>query len=155
MNIQHERVHQQILNILYAWGMGDDLAKTTAEAMVVASGGYDLPSFEKLTTFKVWAEEGPPKGTLYHYPNPHQHQIQSIAAAQGLLGFGAFKALGEIRGKWCDFDRRPLMVTYHPSYILREPTNRKKRMIWEDLLQVMERADLSISDRQRGYFLEK
>ena len=34
MNIQHERVHQQILNILYAWGMGDDLAKTTAEAMV-------------------------------------------------------------------------------------------------------------------------
>jgi hypothetical protein len=49
--------------------------------MVVASAGYDLPSFEKLTTFKVWAEEGPPKGTLYHYPNPHNHQILSVAAA--------------------------------------------------------------------------
>ena len=48
--------------------------------MVVASGGYDLPAFEKLTTLKVWAEEGPPKGTLYHYPNPHNHQILSVAA---------------------------------------------------------------------------
>jgi len=51
------------------------------EKLVAASKGYDLPSFSKLTTFKTWAEEGPPKGTLYHYPNPHNHQIQSIAAA--------------------------------------------------------------------------
>jgi ABC-type glycerol-3-phosphate transport system substrate-binding protein len=54
---------------------------SSAEKMVNASGGYDLPSFEKLTTFKIWAEEGPPKGTLYHYPNPHNHQVLSIAAA--------------------------------------------------------------------------
>jgi ABC-type glycerol-3-phosphate transport system substrate-binding protein len=54
---------------------------SSAEKMVIASGGYDLPSFEKLTTFKVWAEEGPPKGTLYHYPNPYKHQILSVAAA--------------------------------------------------------------------------
>ena len=46
-----------------------------------ASGGYDLPAFEKLTTLKVWAEEGPPKGTLYHYPNPYNHQSLSIAAS--------------------------------------------------------------------------
>lgn len=54
---------------------------SSAERMVVASGGYDLPSFANLTTFKVWAEEAPPKGTLYHYPNPHNHQTLSIAAA--------------------------------------------------------------------------
>jgi ABC-type glycerol-3-phosphate transport system substrate-binding protein len=54
---------------------------SSAEKMTNASQGYDLPSFEKLTTFKVWAEESPPKGTLYHYPNPHNHQTLSIAAA--------------------------------------------------------------------------
>src|SRR5258708_4526204 len=48
--------------------------------MVETSGGYALPAFEKVTTFKSWAEEGPPKGTLYHYPNPHNHQILSVAA---------------------------------------------------------------------------
>jgi ABC-type glycerol-3-phosphate transport system substrate-binding protein len=51
------------------------------EKLVTASGGYDLPAFEKLTTFKIWAEEAPPKGTLYHYPNPYNHQILSIAAS--------------------------------------------------------------------------
>ena len=49
--------------------------------MVSVSQGYDLPSFANLTTLKTWAEEGPPKGTLYHYPNPHNHQILSIAGA--------------------------------------------------------------------------
>ncbi len=53
----------------------------SAEKLVTASGGYDLPAFAKLTDFKVWAEEGPPKGTLYHYPNRNNHQILSIAAA--------------------------------------------------------------------------
>jgi ABC-type glycerol-3-phosphate transport system substrate-binding protein len=54
---------------------------SSAQKMVEASKGYDIPSFEKLTTFKVWSEVGPPKGTMYHYPNPHNHQILSIAAS--------------------------------------------------------------------------
>jgi DNA polymerase len=77
-------------------------------------------------------------------------------AAQGLLGFGSFKTLGDVRGRWNEFGGRPLMVTYHPSYLLRPPVdNRKKRLVWEDLLKVMERAALPISEKQRGYFLEK
>ena len=47
------------------------------------------------------------------------------------------------------------MVTYHPSYVLRSPTNQNKRLIWEDLLKVMEKAGLAISEKQRGYFLGK
>ncbi len=55
--------------------------RSSAEKMVAASSGYDLPSFAKLTDFKTWAEEAPPKGTLFHYPNPYNHQTLSIAAA--------------------------------------------------------------------------
>jgi len=51
------------------------------EKMVVASGGYDLPAYSKLTTLKVWQEQGPPKGTLFHYPNPYNHQTLSISAS--------------------------------------------------------------------------
>jgi len=76
-------------------------------------------------------------------------------AAQGLLGFGSFKALGEVRGRWQQFGGKPLMVTYHPSYILRNQSNRSKRMIWEDLLEVMKRTGLPISERQQAYFLER
>jgi ABC-type glycerol-3-phosphate transport system substrate-binding protein len=56
-------------------------SRAAAEKMVAASGGYDLPSFASFTNFKTWAEEGPPKGTLYHYPNPHNHQVLSISCA--------------------------------------------------------------------------
>jgi ABC-type glycerol-3-phosphate transport system substrate-binding protein len=55
--------------------------RSSAEKMVAASGGYDLPSFAKFTDFTTWAEEGPPKGTLYHYPNPYNHQTLTTAAS--------------------------------------------------------------------------
>lgn len=48
--------------------------------LVIASEGYDLPAYEKFTDFPVWAEAQPPSGTLYHYPNRHNHQTLSIAA---------------------------------------------------------------------------
>jgi ABC-type glycerol-3-phosphate transport system substrate-binding protein len=74
------------------WNFGKNIASAksllmhlsqpdSVAALVAASGGYDIPSFANLTTLKTWAEEGPPKGTLYHYPNPHNHQVLSIAAA--------------------------------------------------------------------------
>ncbi|MEO6246272.1 MAG: uracil-DNA glycosylase [Opitutaceae bacterium] len=87
--------------------------------------------------------------------NPALLVALGSTAAQGLLGVGSFKALGEIRGQWREFGGKPLMVTYHPSYILRNQSNRSKRMIWEDLLKVMERAALPVSEKQRGFFLEK
>ncbi len=87
--------------------------------------------------------------------NPDLLVALGSTAAQGLLGFGTFKALGEVRGRWREFAGKPLMVTYHPSYILRNQSNRSKRMIWEDLLQVMERAGLAITDKQRGFFLDR
>lgn len=49
--------------------------------MVEGSLGYDIPAFANMTELNVWAEAGPPKGTLYHYPNPHGHQTLSIAAS--------------------------------------------------------------------------
>ena len=49
------------------------------EKMVAASQGYDIPAFAKLNDFKTWAEEGPPKGTLYNYP-PKPGQVLSISA---------------------------------------------------------------------------
>ncbi len=74
-------------------------------------------------------------------------------AAGGLLGASSFKTLGEIKGRWHEFAGIPVMVTYHPSYILRDNSKRSKRAIWEDLLQVMERASLPVSAKVKAYYL--
>jgi len=79
-------------------------------------------------------------------------------AARGLLGAHSFRALGEVRGRWHDYRGRPLRVTYHPSYLLRKEAEgkmaatRAKRAAWEDLLAVMERAGLPVSEKQRNYY---
>jgi len=78
-------------------------------------------------------------------------------AAKGLLGFANVKTLGAVRNRWHDFEGKPLMVTYHPSFLLHTTTaeqmRKAKRAIWEDLLLVMERAALPISEKQRRYYL--
>ncbi len=76
-------------------------------------------------------------------------------ATKGLLGPSSFKTLNEVRCRWHDFQGKPLMVTYNPSYILNNPSNRSKRAVWEAFLLVMERAQLPISDKQRKFFLDK
>ncbi len=55
--------------------------RSSVEQLVAASNGYDIPGFSGLRDFKIWAEEGPPKGTVYHYPPRGDDQIVSIAAA--------------------------------------------------------------------------
>ncbi|MDR2664260.1 MAG: uracil-DNA glycosylase [Puniceicoccales bacterium] len=75
------------------------------------------------------------------------------SAANGLLGYDPDRRLGDVRGRWQEFEGRPLMVTYHPSYLLRNPSPTAKRSAWEDMLAVMERLSLPISERQRNFFL--
>ncbi|HUL18161.1 MAG TPA: uracil-DNA glycosylase [Steroidobacteraceae bacterium] len=50
-------------------------------------------------------------------------------AAQSLLGTDA--PLGRLRGEVHRFGDTPLVVTYHPAYLLRTPA--EKRKAWEDL----------------------
>lgn len=57
------------------------------------------------------------------------------SAAQALLK--SEKAIGELRGRWFEWEGVPLRCTYHPAYLLREP--RKKKEAWADLQLVQQR----------------
>ncbi len=74
-------------------------------------------------------------------------------AVKGLLG--NVRSLGEVRGRWHDFRSIPLMVTFHPAYLLRNQAPSEKRKAWEDMLLVKERLGHEITDRERRYFLSK
>jgi uracil-DNA glycosylase family 4 len=75
-------------------------------------------------------------------------------AAEGLLGLEG--TVASMRGPWYYFEGTPVRVTYHPSYLLQSGgSNPVKRQVWEDMLAVMEKIGLPISEKQRGYFLPK
>jgi DNA polymerase len=71
-------------------------------------------------------------------------------AVEGLLGTRG--TMREMRGKWHSHRETPLMITYHPSYLLRNQAPSEKRKVWEDMLQVLERIGRPISEKQRNYF---
>ena len=73
-----------------------------------------------------------------------------LTALDGLTGDK--RPMKEARGHWMDFQGTPFMVTYHPAYLLRNQAVSEKRKVWEDLLLVMERLKLPISEKQRNYF---
>ena len=72
-------------------------------------------------------------------------------AVEGLLGMRG--TMRELRGRWHAYSGIPLMITYHPAYLLRNQAPSEKRKVWEDMLQVLERLDKPITERQRDYFL--
>lgn len=77
-------------------------------------------------------------------------------AAEGLLGRKV--SITRERGSWHEFAGIPLMLTVHPSYLLRcaqqgpDTELAEKRKSWEDMLAVMEKLSLPISEKQRGFF---
>ncbi|MBN6740198.1 uracil-DNA glycosylase [Acidithiobacillus sp. MC6.1] len=54
-------------------------------------------------------------------------------AAQGLLQMGT--PLSQLRGTTQQYQGIPLIVTYHPAYLLRNPID--KRKVWEDLKRAL------------------
>lgn len=74
-------------------------------------------------------------------------------ATDGLLGHDPKRRLSHVRGQWHESSGFPLMVTYHPSYLLHNPSKTSKRKVWEDFLLVMEKLQMPITEKQRGFFL--
>ncbi len=56
-------------------------------------------------------------------------------AAQELLK--TKEPIGKLRGQWHEYEGIPVMPTFHPAYLLRNPSG--KRPVWEDMKQVMQR----------------
>lgn len=77
--------------------------------------------------------------------------IKQLALIQpkAIVALGTFAAqallktrtpITRLRGTWADYQGIPLMPTFHPAYLLRNPG--EKRLVWQDIQQVMARLGL-------------
>ena len=62
-------------------------------------------------------------------------------AAQTLLA--TTTPISKLRGRFADYNGIPVMPTYHPAFLLRNPE--KKRDVWADAKQIMELLGLKIA----------
>lgn len=87
-----------------------------------------------------------------------QHQVAVVrpeflcllgkTAAVGVLGVDPLSSLGRLRGRWHRYRGIRTLVTYHPSYLLRNPAMKKEA--WEDLQLLMKEMGLTVPGRRRG-----
>src|SRR5579859_4966507 len=67
-------------------------------------------------------------------------------AAQTLLETN--RGISHFRGEWMDFRRTKLMATYHPAYLLRNPS--AKGEVWKDLQKVMAVLGLQLPKKAKS-----
>jgi uracil-DNA glycosylase len=106
--------------------------------------GNRKPTPEEMRTCLPWLEQ------QISLIQPRVMVALGATAVEGLLGSTA--PVGTVRGRWLNFHGIPFIATYHPAYLLRNQSVSEKRKVWEDMLQVLERLEKPISDKQRKYF---
>lgn len=109
------------------------------------TSGNRKPTLPEMQTCLPWLQE------QISLIKPRVLVALGATAVEGLLG--KTMTMREARGKWFDFNGIPLMVTYHPAYLLYSHSLAEKRKVWEDMLLVLEKLNRPISSKQRGYFL--
>jgi len=109
------------------------------------SAGNRKPTPEEMQTCIPWLHQ------QIDLIRPRVLVALGATAVEGLLG----KTVGitKLRGNWQTYRGIPLMPTYHPAYLLRNQAMSEKRRVWEDMLAVMGKLGMPISEKQQGFFL--
>ncbi|MBT5846125.1 MAG: uracil-DNA glycosylase [Verrucomicrobiales bacterium] len=105
------------------------------------------PTAEEMTTCSPWLHR------QIDFIQPKAIVALGKMAVGGLLEMEN-APITKMRGTWQTYRGIPLMPTFHPAYLLHQESMQNKRKVWEDLLAVMEKTGLSISEKQRGFFLK-
>ncbi len=80
--------------------------------------------------------------------NPRYVVALGGTAAKNLLQTG--EGISSLRGKVCQYRGRPLICTFHPSYLLRDETGARKRECWEDMKLLLRTMGRPIPEARRG-----
>jgi len=65
--------------------------------------------------------------------------IVALGATPSRFLLDTTSPMSRIRGQFASYEGMTVMPTYHPAYLLRTPS--AKKMVWEDLKQVMTRLN--------------
>jgi len=112
--------------------------------MPAGESGNRKPKPAEMATCLPWLKE------QIRLVKPRALVALGATAVEGLVGDTS--PMRDLRGRWLEFEGIPLMVTYHPAYLLRNQSVSEKRKVWEDMLLVLEKLGHKITPKQRRFF---
>lgn len=68
--------------------------------------------------------------------------ICTLGRVAGRALLGSEFRIKQARGRWHAYQGIPVMPTFHPAYLLRNPSS--KRWVWEDIKKIMKRLGLEV-----------
>jgi DNA polymerase len=90
-------------------------------------------------------------------------QIQAVAP-RAVMAFGAHahesllgirQPVQKVRGTWHEVAGLPVLLSFHPNYLLHTPSESAKRTVWTDFLALLEKLGRPVTEKQRAYFLPR
>lgn len=108
--------------------------------------GNRKPKSEEMQTCLPWLNE------QIRLIQPKAIVALGATAVEGLLQDTS--PMKDLRGRWLEFQGIPVMVTYHPAYLLRNQSIGEKRKVWEDMLLVLEKLGHKITAKQKRFFTQ-
>lgn len=108
--------------------------------------GNRKPKSDEMQTCLPWLNE------QIRLIQPKAIVALGATAVEGLLQDTS--PMKDLRGRWLEFQGIPVMVTYHPAYLLRNQSIGEKRKVWEDMLLVLEKLGHKITAKQKRFFTQ-
>jgi len=121
-----------------------------------------LVKFRPATKNQTTNNRAPTPAELAAFLPALAHEMD-IIAPQVIIALGSLPSatlcasaasIDSLRGQWHEWNGIALRTSDAPSFLL-TAAHSKKRKFWEDMLAAMEKLSLPISEKQRGYFLNK
>jgi uracil-DNA glycosylase family 4 len=121
-----------------------------------------LVKFRPATKNQTTNNRAPTPAELSAFLPALAHEM-AIIAPQVIIALGSLPAatlcasaasIDSLRGQWHEWNGIALRTSDAPSFLL-TAAHSKKRKFWEDMLAAMEKLSLPVSEKQRGYFLNK
>ena len=103
----------------------------------------------------------PPNARELAFNRPYlMAQIRAVApkavmalgahAHESLLGIR--QPVQKVRGTWHEVEGLPVLLSFHPNYLLHTPSESAKRTVWTDFLALLEKLGRPVTEKQRAYF---
>ena len=73
--------------------------------------------------------------------------VQGLPGTPDIVALDSNTPIGKLRGRLHDYRGIKLVATYHPAYLLRNPS--AKRMVWEDMQIVMKELGIPVPRKKK------